>query len=180
MRKLVIIAAVVVALIGGLVVAYNLAYPTYSHRYRLTIEVDTPEGLKIGSGVIEPAAQMQPPLLTDRSYHTELRGDALFVDLGQGKNVVALLSRGRNALDVDAPVRLAIEAFGFGTCTAPMCGWRKMETLKGTRELRPELVPTLITFADPSNAKTARVIDPANSRPPLGTGTVSSVLMWSA
>jgi hypothetical protein len=113
MKKLGIIAAVLVALIGGLVVAYNLAYPTYSHRYRLTIEVETPEGLKTGSSVIEPYFVAQPMILTSNIGVLGLRGDAVFVDLGGGKNVVALLGLGRTAQNSDALIRLAINAFSL-------------------------------------------------------------------
>jgi len=147
MKKFGIIAAVVVALIGGLVVAYNLAYPTYSHRYRLTIEVETPDGLKTGSSVIEPYFVAQPMILTTNIGHWSLRGDAPFVDLGHGKKVVALNARGPTAGDVDTPVLLAIKAFGVRPC-GDFCQRKKISEMSGTRDLPSALLPTLVTVSD--------------------------------
>jgi hypothetical protein len=110
MRKLGIIAAVVAALVVGLAVAYRLEYPTYSHRYRLTIEVETPQGLRSASSVIEAQMTKIPVLLSGGGARPSFAGDAPFVDLGGGKNVVALLARGPTAGDVDAPVLLAIQS----------------------------------------------------------------------
>ena len=170
MRKLGIIAAVVVALIGGLVAAYWIAYPTYSHRYRLTLEVETPEGLKTGSSVIKSQISGQPQLLTDSPGHVNLWGDAVFVDLGNGKNVIALLASGDGALNVDAPVWLAIRAFNVMDCPEYFCAWQRIARETGARVLRPDLMPTLVTFADVNDPKTAQVIQPGELPAVFGSG----------
>ncbi len=92
MKLIAWIVAIIVAIVGFI----SLAYPTYTHRYRLTIEISTPKGTKIGSGVIEAARRDNGwfPISPNR-YQYLLRGDAIFVDLGDGKNVVALLAHGR-------------------------------------------------------------------------------------
>lgn len=158
------------AALFGFIAAYWLAFPSYSYRYRLTVEVDTPDGAKSGSSVIEATANMQPQLLTSRAYNTKLKGDATFVDLGDGKNVVALLSRGHNALNMDAPVSLALDVFSLRGCQVPMCDWIAAERLSGGRELPADLLPTLVTFSNPRDPKTARVIEPAEFSAVFGPG----------
>jgi hypothetical protein len=151
---------ILAVIVFGLVVVYQLAYPTYAHRYRLTLEVETPEGLKTASGVIEPQLITQPTILTDRRSHGGLMGDAVFVDLGNGKNVTALLASGPSASNVDAPLRLAIEAFEIPNCGEAFCQWRAISRATGQRDLSVELVPTLVTFSDVNDPKSARVIEP--------------------
>jgi hypothetical protein len=61
-------------------------------RFRLSLEIDTPTGLKSGSSVITASFQETswglPEATGVRSY---LRGEAVFVDLGGGKSVIMLL-----------------------------------------------------------------------------------------
>src|SRR5262245_578483 len=76
--------------------------PVYTYRYRLTVEVDTPEGLKSGSSVIETTVQDNteswgPP--ESRMVRSRTKGEAVFVDLGSGKHVIALLAMGPTATD---------------------------------------------------------------------------------
>lgn len=65
--------------------------PTY--RYRLTVEVETPEGLKSGLSVIEvsTATAGRYTLPTPGSVSHIIRGEAVFVDLGSRGSLFALL-----------------------------------------------------------------------------------------
>ena len=79
------------------------------HKYRLTVEVETPEGIKSASGVMA--------VTPDRGYSRRGRiphtsGDALFVDLGGGKNLVALLVHLDKTLDLDGINYVALRAYG--------------------------------------------------------------------
>ena len=73
------------------------------HRYRLTIEADTPDGPRDGSSVIEVERRTRPAWIPAPGPRTEyrVRGEAVFVDLGSGRNLVAGLAHGENAEDVD-------------------------------------------------------------------------------
>lgn len=70
------------------------------YRYRLTVEVDTPEGLRTGSSVIEVEAgkgrSAMAPAGSVIMYN--LRGEAATVDLGEGRYLFALL---RSKSEVD-------------------------------------------------------------------------------
>ena len=65
---------------------YKLLYPTYTYRYRLSVEVETPDEIRSGSSVIEVRYEMFPELLTERDHISRVFGEAVFVDLGQGKH----------------------------------------------------------------------------------------------
>src|SRR5256885_8457624 len=76
------------ALLAALVIGDQIRINRPGHKYRLTVEVETPEGIKSASGVLA----VHPDRGYSRRGHTATKGDALFVDLGQGKNLVALLT----------------------------------------------------------------------------------------
>ncbi len=67
-------------------------YPDY--RYRLTVEVDTPEGLRSGSSVIEvkTARAGKNSIPTPNAIHSRARDEAVTVDLGKGGMLFVLLS----------------------------------------------------------------------------------------
>ncbi|MEL7319855.1 MAG: hypothetical protein AAFN04_14585, partial [Pseudomonadota bacterium] len=68
------------------------------YRYRLTVEVDTPEGLKMGSSVIEVKQTLMRPGSSPRSrgVSRKVRGEAVAVDLPGGKTLYALLRSDNN------------------------------------------------------------------------------------
>ena len=143
-----------------IVLAAGFIYETYysaAHRYRLTIEVDTPNGLRSASGVMEgygwSGAKFIPQ---DGGGGIGMRGDAIFVDLDEGKHVVALLP----AADVTARAFDRDKAFWF--LEAPR--W------VGRANLYPPLIPTLVTFGDLTDPKTARVVDSYAFEQTFGAG----------
>ena len=77
-----------VALLAVLFIGDQIRINRPGHKYRLTLEVETPEGLKTASGIVS----VHPDRGYSRHGHTTTRGDAVFVDLGGGKNLVALMA----------------------------------------------------------------------------------------
>ena len=123
-----------------------------TYRYRLTIEVDTPEGLRTGSSVIETTTTDRtkswgPP--ESRIISSRVRGEAVFVDLGEGRNVVALLAhgdQGDDGLDFDWLIPGVLGR-------SPVRNSNLIKT-PGVYTVPPYLVPTLVTFkktTDPSS-----------------------------
>jgi hypothetical protein len=51
---------ILIASLSASYVAYTIAYPTFSYRYRITIEVETSEGTKTGSSVLETTTIQYP------------------------------------------------------------------------------------------------------------------------
>src|SRR5713226_799812 len=64
---------------------------TESYRYKLTLAVNTPEGVKRGSSVVE--VLFYEVRIPERGTMHKLRGEALYLDLGPGaRPLIALLT----------------------------------------------------------------------------------------
>jgi len=153
MKRLGILAALAVALYLGV----TFAFPSYTHRYRLTIDIDTPEGVRSGSSVIEVTRRdVRWILIAQGRYTFDVRGEAVLVDLGANRNVVALLGHGSTAECVDQLTSLPIEAYGYYKWDED--AWTHPTKMRGAVELKPALVPTLVTISDISDPKTVQVV----------------------
>lgn len=166
-----VLGNVVKFVIAGILVVgaslYFLAHgERFSYRQRITIEIDTPDGPRTGSGVSQvDKSEATWGLPEARGVHSQVRGEAIFVDLGRGKNVIATL-----AFQPDARVsidRLALVAFLRDN---PKLQWKEVKTLTGRIRLDGELVPLLVTFGDLSDPKTARLVDPNGFGEVFGPG----------
>jgi hypothetical protein len=152
MRRL----AIILVIGAGLYVGIALAFPNYTHRYRLTVEVDTPEGVRSGSSVIEVTRKDFRWILIGGRREFRVRGEAVFVDLGADRNVIALMAHGPRAENVDQMISLAIEAYGHYKWSEE--AWAGRVKMQGPVELKPPLIPTFVTFSDVNDPKTARVL----------------------
>jgi len=168
MRTLGIIALCVVLLIGVAVVWYMLAYPTYSYRYRMTVEVMADGVLHSASSVIEVRLQKQPQFLVPvPPVYPAVSGEAVFVDLGDGRNAIALLASGPNASNVDYPIYVVPTHFRLSFEDRDLV---KYAGLQGQWDLPEQALPTLVTFADLNDPKTARVVGSAEFEQVFGPG----------
>src|SRR3984893_11207217 len=95
------------ALLAALVIGDQIRINRPAHKYRLTVEVETPEGIRSASGVMS----VHPDRSYSRGGQTRTRGDAVLVDLGGGKNLVALLAHIDKTLDLDGMNYLALRAY---------------------------------------------------------------------
>lgn len=166
-------------LLTGAICALSLracGYESFgTYHFRLTIEVDTPAGIRSGAGVMAVSYGSRPYLPGGAIAVAKLRGEAVFVDLGNGRNVVALLTHGRRGEDGSSISWLPVTAF-----TGAPSGWSSTEALReleargkrleGRVELKPALIPTLVTFTDVSDPATATKLDPSNLRYRFGEG----------
>jgi hypothetical protein len=97
------IVLIIALLIGGAIAWWKVNYPTYTYRYRTTVEVEVDGTVHSGSSVIEVGINNQPPIGSAPPYVAHLRGEAVFVDLGRGRNVIALLAAGAPVPNVNYP-----------------------------------------------------------------------------
>lgn len=133
--KFLLIAAAIVLTIKA------FTFPDYVHRYRLAIEVDTPDGLKRGSSVIEvKRTNVQWIRIGHGKFEFRVRGGAVFLDLGRGKHVIALLAHGSRAEHVDAITSLGIAAYLPDRWNVD--AWSGRKKLEGERDLTKSLTPT--------------------------------------
>jgi hypothetical protein len=153
MNRLGIIALTIV----GLIALYKLSYPTYSCRYRMTVSVEVGGQVRSGSSVIELSVIKQMPFLpTVNPIRFEAEGQAVFIDLGNQRSLIALLQSGQYAEDYDFPLRVVPSHFRLNTDRQ----WASLPTLRGKWELAEKDLPTLATLSDPNNSATLRVVRP--------------------
>lgn len=164
-------------------------YPTY--RYRVTVEVDTPEGLKTGSSVIEVKTSRSGdhsiPSPNMLSY--KVRGQAVTVDLGQRGKLFALLDSNGYGVWAQGGLEMVVPPTPVEQATkmADEYGYRRARALalKGPQELPrhlasqrpppkpsdpPAAYPTLVRFRDITNSKSIERVDPDNLAVTFGQG----------
>ena len=141
-----------IALLAALVIGDQIRINRPAHKYRLTVEVETPEGRKSASGVMA----VHPDRSYTRRGQTRTLGDADFVDLGQGKNLVALLAHIDNNLVLDDINYVALRA--YTAAQGKRVSFSEMSRLTGIVPVKGALIPVLVTFADPATPGTARLV----------------------
>ena len=141
---------------------------SFSYRYRLALEVETPRGLKTGSSVIQVA-------VTPKFVHwnpsaspiiIRVEGEAIFLDLGQGKNVIATLGFGPSGANEGRLSRLPSEVLGGDNGQS----YKRARTWEGRAELHGDLIPTMVTFGDLADPYTVQVVMPDEFATVFGPG----------
>jgi hypothetical protein len=153
------------ALLAALVIGDQIRINRPGHKYRLTVEVETPEGRKSASGVLA----VHPDRGYTRGGQTRTVGDAVYVDLGGIKNLVALLAHVEdNKLSLDGINYVALRA--YTVASGKRVAFNAMSAQTGIVPVKAELVPVLVTFADPANPASARMVAPDDAEAALGKG----------
>ena len=160
-------------LLAVLVIGDQIRINRPGHKYRLTVEVTTPEGIRTASGILA--------VVPDRNYNrggrTVMRGEAVFVDLGQdsgkdrgkGKNLVALLAhRQGDKLDLDDINYVALRA--YGAARGNRVSFNDISRQTGIVPVQGELIPVLVSFGDPADPASARLVASDRADAVLGDG----------
>lgn len=145
-----------------------------SWRQKLTITVDTPQGPRSGSAVTEVFVDVTRSTGGLFAPQFKVSGEAVIVDLGLGKYLLALLS------DV-APsetARMAEAAFGKTEWIGRTANSREevrayfneVRNFRGSRELAPFYWPVLVTFNRADDSATLTLVNPRNTYAALGSG----------
>ncbi|HRK23465.1 MAG TPA: hypothetical protein PLQ11_00785 [Beijerinckiaceae bacterium] len=131
------------------------------HRFRLTVEITTPDGVRSASSVINvnrtDIKWMPLSGIANRFNHT-ITGEAVFVDFGSGRHAIGLLAHGPRAEDSDTMITLWVQAYAGFMQRGNEDIWRGRRKLEGIVELAPELVPTIVTFTDLADPASAKVV----------------------
>ena len=128
-----------------------------SYRYKLTVEVETPEGLRTGHAVRQVDWSSGVNLTQEADTASMIhKGEAVIVDLPNGETLFALMSPDGQ----ETPML----AFGSATLTS--------NTDRSVRELHPPTrpegrygesgYPRLVRFRDINNPSTVEAVDPAD------------------
>lgn len=135
--------------------------PSGSWRYRMTVEVETPEGLKTGSAVREVHVQQQPAPLPEMSpVKKTVKGEAVVVDLGERGQLYALL---RSERSVDYSYYVVYDAFPNPLILGDnesliQKSIRYYSNLEASKELPLSLYPMLVTFTDPNDPSSVQPV----------------------
>jgi hypothetical protein len=151
-------------LLAALVIGDYIRVNRPGHKYRMTVEVETPSGVRSASGVVvvTPYRGYTP------GGATRVSGEAVFVDLGGAKNLVALLAHLDNKLDLDAVNYVALRA--YPAATGKRVNFNDMSRQTGVVPVSGALVPVLLAFADPANPGSAKAVSPGDAEAVLGKG----------
>jgi hypothetical protein len=151
-------------LLAALVIGDQIRINRPGHKYRLTLTVETPDGSRSASGVLA----VHPYRGYSGGGHTSTKGDAVMVDLGAGKNLVALLAHLDPTLDLDGVNYLALRA--YNAARGSRVPFSAMSSMSGAVAVQGELVPVLVSFADTNDPATARRVLPDHPEAVLGPG----------
>jgi len=151
------------ALLAALVIGDQIRINRPGHKYRLTVEVETPDGVKSASGVMA----VHPDRSYSRGGQTRTKGDAVFVDLGGGKNLLALLAHIDKSVELDGMNYVALRAYNVA---GRKVSFNDMSRMTGAVPVTGALIPVLVTFTNPDDPATARAVPPDDLEAALGKG----------
>jgi hypothetical protein len=160
-----------------------------SYRYKLTLAVNTPDGVKRGSSVV--GVLFRDVSIPERGTMHKLRGQALYLDLGPGaRPMIALLTsrlHPRNSpvvviggeaprwtTDAGPGTRLMCRIYGLAPSDDYMDDVPRIAHLRGAHRITPNDLPDLVTFADINDPKTVIEVDPNNLQ-----ATLSADVSWN-
>ena len=159
------IAALV--LIAGFFI-WEFFYPSGSWRYRLSLEVETLEGIVTGSAVREVRAARQPAITPESgSSRIGYVGEAVVVDLGTRGVLFALLNKDAS---VDYGYRIVFHLFPYEHGGTTELGISYYSHLRAKTEVPLSKLPTLVRFRDLNDPKTVELVDPADLGKSFGAG----------
>jgi hypothetical protein len=147
-----------------------------SFRYKLTLAVNTPEGVKRGSSVTE--WEFWEVSIPARGTPHKLSGEAVYLDLGPGaRPLIALLTShlhekpGGTVWDWSGAVLLS-KSYGlqtsFGNDDALLDWVARLSHMRGPRKITPTDLPDLVTFADVNDPKSVIEVNPNDLQATLG------------
>lgn len=136
---------------------YKISYPTHTYRYRMTVNVEVDGQMRSGSSVIEAHVSKQPVFLpgVNPLGYSE-RGEAVFVDLGGQRNIVALLASGPYAEGAAYPSFVVLQHFRLNLFDDRQLA--SLSQLRGRWDLPSKDLPTLATFSNPGDPTTAKTL----------------------
>ncbi len=143
---------------------------TSSYRYKMTVEVETPDGLRTGNAVREVTVTRPPniPMLGENRIQRRVDGEAVVVDLTGGHTLFALLvGEGHNSLQPHLGISTLLREKGT-RMPRPIEIWPAMPKTRA-----PEfksLMPMLVTFGDLDDPTSVESLGPKDLPIFFGSG----------
>jgi len=150
---------------------------TESYRYKLTLAVNTPAGVKRGSSVVE--VMFWNVSIPAKGTMHKLRGEALYLDLGSGaRPLIALLTSQLHPKD-GKQIRWTRDGGPDDNLLSQLYGpplpdlmedASRLARMRGQRVITPGDLPDLVSFSDINDPKTVIEVDPNDLQATLGPG----------
>ncbi len=150
-KSLIILGVVCIPVVTVLLLWLAADYPWGTWRYRVIVEIATPEGIKTGSAIRELRVHTEPGFLGVRKQGVaRLVGEAVVIDLGQRSKLFALLTEDD-----------LFQAFPYNNGAGVLApeGIRFYNELKSGMKapLPPAKYPTFVIFADLNDPKSVQL-----------------------
>jgi hypothetical protein len=153
----------------------------YRWHQKLTVAVETPDGVKTGSAVTRVSALWGRQLLSGNGVAFGVMGEATVVELPNGQYLFALVSNQSTRSDgflILATEYVANEAFSEQLSGGkPLVAddtrselFEKLQVFRGSRTLPRDQYPLLVTFKDINDPTSVKLVDPANLAATFGQG----------
>jgi hypothetical protein len=170
---------IIAACVTGIVAWCWLSFPTYTHRYRLTIAVEVDGQVHSGSSVIEVRYRFWPQFIAGLSggsqYASNIGGQAVLVELGTRGALVASLLSYTDRAAVNAQY-LALRALTpmprmpEGGYVVTRDRLSDLSKAQGRVDLAPGNLPEFIWFRDITDPSTAKPVKAADFAAVIGAG----------
>ncbi|MFC3311089.1 hypothetical protein [Blastomonas aquatica] len=141
------------------------------YRFRLTVEVDTPQGQRSGSSVYEVWANNKTALLPDEAKRDwGVRGEAVAVDLPNGQTVFALLKTNAKHGDMAGMSMTALDPAYRNDIVESAARIASGDGVRPQAEVGQGDYPMLVTFRDLADPASVRAVSPAEFGSVFGPG----------
>lgn len=168
---------VMAALVAGgtaLLAGCGSLSPAARYRFRMTVEVDTPQGLRTGSSVMQVSSSKTPgPLIgEEHPLTTGLVGEAVAVDVQPEQTLFALIGNLPNGGGLEGEVTKLFEPNTIGPDAFVESVGRlgRPSQVGRTAVLPREHYPTFVRFRDLADPKSVEAADPGNLAASFGPG----------
>ncbi len=166
-KKIVIsILAVLMVLVASIAFGVGDLYVSGTWRYKMTVEIETPEGLKTGSAVRQISNSTSLINLPDSGNPAKVTGEAVIVDLGERGVLFALVShKSDDEFYQTFPIEGPSSTIGIKYYKSLKSGQKA--TLDPTRH---PWYPKLVMFTDMNDPKTVQAVDHNDLSAVFGNG----------
>lgn len=161
-HKVLVTFMVLAALLVGW---WNYAFPSATWRYKMTVTIETPEGIKTGSAVREVHVRTEPKILPEQSpIHYRARGEAVSIDFGDNRYL--FYTMGTDDAFLVLSCAYGVDMYSYEAI-------KYYSSLKGNSVSLLDkkcLASPFVTFKDIKDPKTVTAVDRLNLAATFGAG----------
>lgn len=130
-----------------------------AYKYRLTVSANVANRNIVASSVVQVRYVVTQTIDAGSLRLDEHNGEATCLDLGDGRLLLALLE-GMSASWYTSPTLLLLQLYGL-PINPTDANILALSDMRGSRQLKPEQMPSFITFIDPNDSRSYRAVNPA-------------------